>query len=420
MPDTEYIPAKEDLVSNNHGENSDDMEALKAFLLDISCLDPLSEWTDRFNLFDVLKISHYEIRHSNLLAWLLSPNETHGIGSIFLEGFIKLVLHNTQGNVDVFRVLLMDFQTITVFREWYNIDILAVSETEQFVLCIENKYGSKEHDDQLNRYRETVLRSFPGYTHLFVFLSPDGAESSSPEYWCPISYGEVLSVINSISAKAAIRPEVEMLINQYAESVRREIMGEEELIKICQEIYSKHQRALDLLFDHRPDKMSDIAEVFMKWAQKKTEEGVLRVDSDHSNKIDTRIKTVRMDRILPDVSDVDYLINGWGQNRYFYEIHQYNNDQFRIHLVVNISNKNEPSQSICDTLDDVYKKTPYRNASTQIRTYFATEKSKVGDEIDEASVFKALDHLWNEIVEQEERIIAACQNKSDKSFPSQG
>ncbi|HJE92677.1 hypothetical protein [Anaerotignum lactatifermentans] len=31
-------------------------QALKEFLLDISCLDQLAEWSDSFNLFDVLKI----------------------------------------------------------------------------------------------------------------------------------------------------------------------------------------------------------------------------------------------------------------------------------------------------------------------------------------------------------------------------
>lgn len=31
-------------------------QALKEILLDISCLDQLAEWSDSFNLFDVLKI----------------------------------------------------------------------------------------------------------------------------------------------------------------------------------------------------------------------------------------------------------------------------------------------------------------------------------------------------------------------------
>ena len=38
-----------------------------------------------FNTFDVLRYSDYEIRHSNVLAWLLQPGATHGIGDEFLK-----------------------------------------------------------------------------------------------------------------------------------------------------------------------------------------------------------------------------------------------------------------------------------------------------------------------------------------------
>ena len=43
-------------------------EALKKFLLDIDCLNELLPWAGKFNLFDVLRISRTEIRHSNMLA----------------------------------------------------------------------------------------------------------------------------------------------------------------------------------------------------------------------------------------------------------------------------------------------------------------------------------------------------------------
>ena len=38
-----------------------------------------------FNPFDVLRYSDYEIRHSNVLAWLLQPNDTHGIADAFIR-----------------------------------------------------------------------------------------------------------------------------------------------------------------------------------------------------------------------------------------------------------------------------------------------------------------------------------------------
>ena len=61
-------------------------KALQDFLLDIDCLDALLPWTGKFNLFDVLKISRTEIRHSNVLSWLLSANENHGLGDSYVRG----------------------------------------------------------------------------------------------------------------------------------------------------------------------------------------------------------------------------------------------------------------------------------------------------------------------------------------------
>lgn len=42
-----------------------------------------------FNAFEVLRYSDYEIRHSNVLAWLLTPGETHGAGDAFLKRVVK-------------------------------------------------------------------------------------------------------------------------------------------------------------------------------------------------------------------------------------------------------------------------------------------------------------------------------------------
>ncbi len=44
-----------------------------------------------FNTFDVLQYADYEIRHSNVLAWLLQPGDTHGIGARFLKWFVDQI-----------------------------------------------------------------------------------------------------------------------------------------------------------------------------------------------------------------------------------------------------------------------------------------------------------------------------------------
>ena len=123
-------------MGKKNAVSKDDLSALKAFLLDIDCLDRLSNWTNKFNVFDVLKISRAEIRHSNVLAWMMNPNENHGLGDSVLRGFIQYVVSSFPDNSDVFSTLLMDCYNFSIYREWHNIDILAVSANEHFLLCI--------------------------------------------------------------------------------------------------------------------------------------------------------------------------------------------------------------------------------------------------------------------------------------------
>ena len=108
-----------------------DEDALKNFLLDIDCLDQLDEWTGKFNMFDILKITRAEIRHSNLLAWLLTPGENHGLNDNVIKGFIQFAITSFSDNNDIFDTLLMDFRSFDILREWHHIDVLAISDKEK-------------------------------------------------------------------------------------------------------------------------------------------------------------------------------------------------------------------------------------------------------------------------------------------------
>lgn len=155
-----------------------DEEALQNFLLDIDCLDELLPWTRRFNLFDILKISRTEIRHSNMLGWLLNPNENHGLGDALLKSILQNVVRADSSRYDVFETLLMDLYSFSVYREWKNIDLLLISNTERCAIAIENKIGSHEHDNQLARYlRQPLFPAYPSNDPVLQFwLLPSPAD----------------------------------------------------------------------------------------------------------------------------------------------------------------------------------------------------------------------------------------------------
>lgn len=379
----------------------DDAKALKDFLLDIECLDPLSEWTSKFNLFDILKITRTEIRHSNMLSWLLNPNENHGLGDNVIKGFIQYVVTSFSEDADVFDTLLMDLHGFVIQREWRNIDVLAVSADEKFVLCIENKIDSKEHDDQLNKYRKIIEDVYPGYKKMYIYLSPEGSEASDPEYWCSMSYQDVLEIIENARKKVKLLPDAALLIDNYIEAIRRDIVGDEKLAQICAEIYAKHQKALDLIFENRPDKASDLAAIIKTWAIEKTKKGEIIVAEDKCNKSYIRFKTAHMSSIMPDSNEPD---SGWNTtNHYFYEIRNIDGKEFFIQLSLSAKNITDEQRDMCNRINEHFPSRQQKE-NWQWRTPFVTKHSKVDEDLSEDKIYDHLDKKLEEVKAFEEKL----------------
>ena len=219
-----------------------DEQALQNFLLDIDCLDELNQWTEKFNIFDVLKISRTEIRHSNMLAWLFDANENHGIDDRFIKKIAQQIAKNdTQGKYDVFQLLLLDFYSFSVYREWNNIDLLIVSDEEKTAFVIENKVGSNEHSNQLNRYRRICEKAYPEYNKIYLFLTPQGLPPSDADNWTVLTYNDILEALSEIMENTALLPDVSLMINNYIDVVRRDIVDDRQLIEVCNKIYNKHK-----------------------------------------------------------------------------------------------------------------------------------------------------------------------------------
>ena len=381
-----------------------DLAALRAFLLDIDCLTPLNEWTGTFNLFDVLKIARTEIRHSNVLSWLLTPNENHGLGDSILKGFIQYVVTNfyDENDPSIFSTLLMDCHDFVIQREWRYIDILATSSEHKFLLAIENKIDSSEHDDQLNRYKKILDTTYPGYKAMYIYLSPSGDESSDPDNWCLMGYQDVLNIIEAERTKKKLLPEVELLVDNYIQTVRRDIVGDENLAKICAEIYAKHQRALDLIYENRPDKAFLLAEIVQAWAKEKTTADEIEVVLDKCSKAMTRFKTGTMSQILPDSKDT---LSGWNtSNYYFYEIRNFEGNAFIVSLAVSSHDIPDDLLEMCNRIIAVFPSKIQKN-NWQWRKHFATRKIKVDDELNEEKIYQHLDKCLNEVKVFEKELI---------------
>jgi len=228
-------------------------KALKKLLLDKACFELLDPWIDKVNLFDVLNSSRMEIRHSNVLSWLMTPTAKHGLKDDYLVAVIhELVRSEIVPESDQVKLLCADWSDACVYREWFGLDILIVSKSLKYIIAIENKIDSQDHDKQLSRYKKSVDDAYPGYNRLFVYLTPEGVKpcEDDSECWRPFSYSSISAALNSVKQMAGLDTHAKTIISNYHEIVRREIMEDEELKEICQSIYKEHAEALKLIFDN--------------------------------------------------------------------------------------------------------------------------------------------------------------------------
>lgn len=249
------------------------------------------------NLFYILKLENAEIRHSSFLAWLLNPQGSHQLGSLFLKHFLRgAFAHRSLPWIDEFKVDQLDLDTVLVRREWQRIDLLI--ETPQFVIAIENKILSGEHSNQLKRYRDVLERAFPDRKKGYVFLTPEATsptEEDDQQVWNQYSYEDIAATLGSVLEihGTSLSPRVRTYIEDYLLVLRREIMVNDELIQLAKSIYESHREAMDLILEHRPDRLSEVASIFEDLV---LAEGWVLASR---NKGYTRFLTPGLDKVIP-------------------------------------------------------------------------------------------------------------------------
>lgn len=244
--------------------NETGLAALERLVVDNREFEELEELLGDFNLFEAIGAVRQELRHSDTLRFLLDPTAAHGLGPAFLGRFLKKAL---MGSADLslgpVEIDVADLSATEVHREWRNVDILLVNREAEFVVAIENKIGTGEHSNQLARYRQTVLGEFPTYRQVFLFLTPDGARPSQ-DTWVPVSYALVAETLDSLldTFHSRLGPDAATLIRHYLSMLRRYIVSDSDIARLCQRIYRTHKQALDLIFEHRPDQVARLSDAY--------------------------------------------------------------------------------------------------------------------------------------------------------------
>lgn len=138
----------------------------------------LQQKFSQFNPLKVLRVDQFEIRHSNVLAWLLDPNENHQLGSFFIRKLITRLVVRTENeekvdHFDFLPFLYTSFSDTEVYREVKTannryIDIVVVVPSQRIVLVIENKFHAGESQGQLEDYLTFAQEKYGGKGYTIV------------------------------------------------------------------------------------------------------------------------------------------------------------------------------------------------------------------------------------------------------------
>lgn len=228
-----------------------------SMLFDSEEFQILNKKLNAFNAIKVLNSAKYEIRHSNVIGWLLDPNENHEMREYFLQGFIAKCLSQEENidkiiemNLNIDQIIDIGKNDIEVKREVKItnkrlIDLLVISESKKFVILIENKFKSKESENQLKDYLEYVKDKYRDFSILPVFLTLNGDEASLKEY-INLEYKSIIDIIKRyllLNGKKIDR-DVEYFLNNYIDIIENEVLANDEEIEIATNLYREYENII--------------------------------------------------------------------------------------------------------------------------------------------------------------------------------
>jgi len=231
----------------------DAFDNLHKFIANNYALENLEAKLNEFNPLKILKVDQYEIRHSNVISWLLTPNANHNLDNSFLKKFLAEVIINNESletSLTVFDAQDISYHDFEIQREWNDIDIFLVNHTNNLCIIIENKIFAKESTDQLKKYYNKVKKEYSDFDIIPVFLTIDNTLPSDNRYGV-ISYKEILHMLKFITSikKENISRKVYDFITYYLGILEILTMEDKEIKKLCKKIYKEHKEALDLIYE---------------------------------------------------------------------------------------------------------------------------------------------------------------------------
>ena len=234
------------------------MEKLKELLNDVNAIlreekikkEESLRRGERFNMFQVCGVDHYEVMHSAIIASFLDPKGNHGQKDKYLKAFISIVDDKTG----------IETSSCSVYTEYVTnegrIDILIEDKRGKGII-IENKVYAADQCEQLKRYDKFSKDKYRKGNYAIYYLTLDKHEASNSSagevaYNC-ISYGEhILNWIEECIKESATTPLIRETLIQYSNHIKQltnqdmDTINKEKLVEILKKNLSEAVNILSL------------------------------------------------------------------------------------------------------------------------------------------------------------------------------
>lgn len=377
-----------------------DLETKYLALLNDTSINELEALLKVPNLFEILRIEKFEIRHSNFLAWLLDPKGNHGIGTNFIKKFLyDVAIDDRSHTFSVFEVNNLNFESVRIHRELYSIDILIVFDN--YVFIIENKINHKETADQLVRYKQSIEKSFKKHKVVCVFLNVDGYESTQKDIYINFSFESIIKYLEQLlEIDTTINYRSRIYIEDYINSVKNNIMENSEKYALANKIYKNHKEVFDFILSNRLDFYKDLKNALKEKIQKEKKDW--KLTSTSSTFI--RFITKNLEPVIASKTQTGY--TEWQTGEVFlFEIY-FGKSQNYVNPYYTVSRANHPQREVLlDILKVIYEPDKDKNAWNMYRANNPIPIDEILG-IDDKSY---IDMILNSIIERADAIVKEAE-----------
>lgn len=184
------------------------------------------EKKENYNVFELYSMERLEKYHTRFISDLLNPKGSHEMGDVFLNLFYDVIHNSLEDNKSEKRVAIpLPTENPSVQEE---IRVTSKSQMDIYIkdtcgvqMCIENKIGTSDHHNQLQRYRKYMHDN--GSSAMLLYLTPWGdfpnEDQEGKKYgidYYSISYKEHICIwMNRCLEKVVDYPVLREVIKQY-------------------------------------------------------------------------------------------------------------------------------------------------------------------------------------------------------------